>query len=139
MYTGLTHAHSGWRWIVLILLLTAIFQAFFQSGKKTKLPLFAMIATHIQLVLGIILYFISPKVLFAAETMKVPLNRFYTVEHTTLMLLAIVLITLGYGKWKRANTVENSAKKVATYYLIGLILILAGIPWPFRNLGAGWF
>lgn len=139
MYTGLTHAHSGWRWIVLILLFTAIFQAFFQSGKKTKLPLFAMIATHIQLVLGIILYFISPKVLFAAETMKVPLNRFYTVEHTTLMLLAIVLITLGYGKWKRANTVENSAKKVATYYLIGLILILAGIPWPFRNLGAGWF
>ena len=139
MYTGLTHAHSGWRWIVLILLLTAIFQAFFQSGKKTKLPLFAMIATHIQLVLGIILYFISPKVLFAAETMKVPLNRFYTVEHTTLMLLAIVLITLGYGKWKRADTVENSAKKVATYYLIGLILILAGIPWPFRNLGAGWF
>jgi hypothetical protein len=139
MYTGLTHAHSGWRWIVLILLLTAIFQAFFQSGKKTKLPLFAMIATHIQLVLGIILYFISPKVLFAAETMKVPLNRFYTVEHNTLMLLAIVLITLGYGKWKRADTVENSAKKVATYYLIGLILILAGIPWPFRNLGAGWF
>lgn len=139
MYTGLTHAHSGWRWIVLILLLTAIFQAFFQSGKKTKLPLFAMVATHIQLVLGIILYFISPKVLFAAETMKVPLNRFYTVEHNTLMLLAIVLITLGYGKWKRADTVENSAKKVATYYLIGLILILAGIPWPFRNLGAGWF
>lgn len=139
MYTGLTHAHSGWRWIVLILILTAILQALLQPGKKTKLPLFAMIATHLQLVIGIILYFISPKVLFAAETMKVALNRFYTVEHTTLMLLAVVLITLGYGKWKRADTAENGSKKVLTYYLIGLVLILAGIPWPFRNLGAGWF
>lgn len=139
MYTGLTHAHSGWRWIVLILLLTAIVQAFSQPGKKTKLPLFAMIATHVQLVIGIILYFISPKVLFAAETMKVALNRFYTVEHTTLMLLAVVLITLGYGKWKRADSPEKGAKKVLTFYLIGLLLILAGIPWPFRNLGAGWF
>lgn len=139
MYTGLTHAHSGWRWIVLILILTAILQALLQPGKKTKLPLFAMIATHLQLVIGIILYFISPKVLFAAETMKVALNRFYTVEHNTLMVIAIVLITLGYGKWKRADTAEKGSKKVLTYYLVGLFLILAGIPWPFRNLGAGWF
>ncbi|MEY2950148.1 MAG: cytochrome B [Saprospiraceae bacterium] len=139
MYTGLTHAHSGWRWIVLLLIISAILQALLQPGKKSKTPLFAFIATHIQLVFGVILYFLSPKVQFTADTMKVALTRFYTVEHTTLMLIAIVLITLGYGKWKRAETPEKASKKILTFYLIGLILILAGIPWPFRNLGAGWF
>lgn len=139
MYTGLTHAHSGWRWIVLTLLLYAILQALLQPSKKNKVPLWAMIATHVQLVFGFILYFISPKVQFTADTMKIALNRFYTVEHTTLMLLAVVVITLGYGKWKRADTPEKGAKKVLTFYLIGLLIMLAGIPWPFRNLGAGWF
>ncbi|KAA3629910.1 MAG: cytochrome B [Bacteroidetes bacterium] len=138
----LKHAHSGFRWIVLLLLIITIISAFSKrksgvamKSEDKKLPLFTLIATHIQLILGLVLYFISPYVVFAADTMKDSLRRFYTVEHIALMIVAIVLITIGYSKAKKAE----SWKPVFTYYLIGLILILISIPWPFRNLGAGWF
>jgi hypothetical protein len=104
----------------------------FTAGDK-KLSLFTLIATHLQAVLGLGLYFMSTKVEFSGNTMSNPVFRFFTMEHTLMMLIAIILITVGYGHAKKAN-----AKGVFTYYLIALILILAAIPWPFRELGAGW-
>ncbi|GHE59211.1 MULTISPECIES: cytochrome B [Roseivirga] len=145
MYTGLLHAHSGLRWVVLILLIAAIFNAFGKknggvwTAKDKKITLFAMVFTHIQLVLGIILYFMSPKVQFVEGFMQNPVYRFFAVEHITLMIIAIALITIGYSKAKRAATDAKKFGAVATFYLVGLILILASIPWPFRNLGSGWF
>ena len=145
MYNGLLHAHSGLRWVVLVLLLAAIFNAFSKkkggiwTPKDKKVTLFAMIFTHIQLLIGLVLYFISPKVSFGEGMISDSILRFYAVEHLVTMLLAIALITIGYSKSKKA---ESDAKKfgaVATFYLIGLVLILAGIPWPFRIAGAGWF
>jgi len=56
-----------------------------------------------------------------------------------MMILAIILITVGYSTAKRAGTSLAKHKKIAIYYGIGLLLILASIPWPFRGLGAGWF
>lgn len=138
----LKHAHSGLRWVVLALLIAAIVKAF--SGKNggetmksedKKVPLFALIATHTQVLLGLIMYFISPYVVFAADTMKDSMKRFYTMEHILLMVIAVILITIGYSKAKKSS----NWKPLFTYYLIGLILILVSIPWPFRNLGAGWF
>ena len=145
MYNGLLHAHSGLRWVVLALLLAAIFNAFAKkkngvwTGKDKKITLFAMIFTHLQLVIGLVLYFISPKVSFTEGFMDEPVLRFYAVEHLLTMLAAIVLITLGYSKSKRATNDSKKFSLVATFYLIGLLLILAGIPWPFRIPGAGWF
>lgn len=145
MYNGLLHAHSGLRWVVLILLIAAIFNAFSKkksgawTAKDKKITLFAMVFTHIQLVLGLVLYFISDKVQFVEGFMKNPVYRFYAIEHISLMLIAIALITVGYSKAKRAASDAKKFSSVATFYLIGLILILASIPWPFRNLGAGWF
>lgn len=145
MYTGLVHAHSGLRWIVLILLVLAVIKALSGwSGKKEyskgdkMISLFAMIFTHIQLLIGLWLYFISPKVMFVEGMMKNTLTRFYTVEHITLILAAIILITVGYSTAKRSRDAIQKHKKTAIYYGIGLLLILAGIPWPFRDLGAGW-
>lgn len=146
MYNGLVHAHSGLRWIVLVLLVLAIFNAFSKKSKGVewtdkdkKITLFAMIFTHVQLLIGLALYFMSPLVQFSEGFMKNPVYRFYSVEHILTMLIAIALITVGYSKSKRASESVSKFKSVATFYLIGLILILAGIPWPFRNLGAGWF
>jgi len=145
MYNGLLHAHSGLRWVVLILLLAAIFNAFSKkktgvwTAKNKKIALFAMIFTHVQLIIGLVLYFISPKVSFAEGFMKDSVLRFYAIEHISLMLIAIALITVGYSKAKRATSDAKKFGSIATFYLIGLILILASIPWPFRNLGAGWF
>ena len=138
MYEILKHAHSGLRWVVLFALLFAIFNAF--SGKSSKpVNLLALISTHIQLILGLVLYFISPLVQFGSGVMKNSVLRFYTVEHISLMLVAIALITIGYSKAKRADSQANAAKKIRLFYLIGLILILISIPWPFRGLGGGWF
>jgi len=130
---------------VLVLLIAAIYNAFSKkksgawTAKDKKITLFAMVFTHIQLLAGLALYFTSEKVQFVEGFMKNPVYRFYAVEHVTLMLIAIALITVGYSKAKRAASDTKKFGAVATFYLIGLILILASIPWPFRNLGAGWF
>lgn len=146
MYTGLVHAHSGLRWLVLLFLVLAIFSSLTKwQGNKTyqamdkRFSLLGLIFTHLQLILGLVLYFISPKVQFSGDVMGNAITRFYTVEHISIMLIAIVLITIGYSKAKRANTDQKKFKTTFWYYTIGLILILINIPWPFRNLGAGWF
>jgi len=141
-YNILVSAHSGLRWLVLIFLLIALYQAFTKRGKfgdikETPFVLIALIITHIQLLAGLILFFISPKVQFGGSTMSSSVLRFFTVEHSLLMIIAVILITMGYSRAKRSTKPFNV---VFNLYLIALILILIGIPWPFREaLGAGWF
>lgn len=141
----LQHAHSGLRWVALILLVAAIFNALSSKGKgkyekKDKmLNLFAMIVLHIQLVIGLVLYFISPKVQFIEGWMKIKQLRFYGMEHLLIMIIAIAVVTIGRKKAENAPNIAKKHTTIAAWYTIGLILILAGIPWPFRNLGAGWF
>lgn len=145
MYNILQSAHSGLRWLVLLALLGAIFKAFQQKRQnpypgKDKLVLFGMIFTHVQILLGLVLYFMSPKVTFAEGFMGESVSRFYAVEHIAGMLIAAVLITMGYSKAKRLAGRQKGWSTVANYYLIGLIIILLSIPWPFREgLGGGWF
>ena len=141
-YTILVKAHSGLRWVVLLLLVAAVITAFRKwqgrasySATDNRLYLFALISVHIQLVLGLVLYFISPKV--NLNNISNSLTRFYTIEHTVGMLLAIVLITVGRSRSRRMSDNALKHRTVAIFYGIGLLLILVSIPWPFRNLGAG--
>ena len=139
----INHLHSGLRWVALILLIWAIANAFSAKHfeKKHKLiNLFAMLTLHIQLVIGLIQYFTSAKVQFSAGWMENKLLRFYGMEHLAGMLLAIILITIGYSKAKRKVNDADKFKVIRLFYSIGLIIILLSIPWPFRaNLGGGWF
>ena len=142
--SGLTHAHSGLRYVVLALLLAAIFKTFSQKNTYTegdrKLNLFTLIATHIQIVIGLVLYFVSEKVAFTTETMSSSFLRFFAVEHVLGMILAAVLITIGHSKSKKAEDAASKNKKIALFYTLALVLILASIPWPFREaLGGKWF
>jgi len=143
MNSILTHTHSGLRWVVLGLLVYAIINALRKKNTYEKsdrlLNMFTMVSLHIQLVIGLILYFTSSKVSFVEGWMKSPSLRFYGMEHILVMIIAIVLVTIGHGKAKRALDVTKKHKTIILYYSIGLLLILASIPWPFRNLGAGWF
>jgi uncharacterized membrane protein len=144
MNSILNHAHSGLRWVVLILLLLAIANAFTAKTYEKKhkmINLFALITVHTQLLIGLAQYFFtSSKTNFSSGWMKVELFRFYGMEHLVGMLIAIVLITMGYSKSKKAATDVEKFKKIKVFYLIGLILILASIPWPFRAaLGGSWF
>ena len=140
---ALVSAHSGLRWIALLLLLLAIINAFTAKNYEKKhrlVNLFSMITFHTQLVLGIILYFLSDKVQFTEGWMKQAMYRFYGMEHLTGMLLAIIAITIGHSKSKKAADAASKFKAIKLWYVLALILVVAFIPWPFRTeLAAGWF
>jgi hypothetical protein len=145
MYSGLVHTHSGLRWIFLLLIVITITLAIVKwVGKKPfwdehkKWALFTLIVSHLQLVLGLILYYTSPKVIFDMAAMKDSVARFFLVEHISGMILGIILITIGYSKAKR-QLPENSSKTIAVYFGIALVIILALIPWPGSDYGSAWF
>jgi len=146
VYLAVKHAHSGLRWVVLVLLVLTILNALGKRNggtvypAKNKLALFGLISVHVQFLLGLVLYlFLSPLVSFEEGVMSNSVTRFYTVEHLVGMILGIILVTIGYSKAKRQAGINKGWKTVGIFYLIGLVVILASIPWPFRNLGAGWF
>lgn len=145
MYIPLLKSHSGLRWIVVILFILAIaglIRAAYQGKSSNRALLFAkltLIVSHIQLLLGLWLYFISPKVVFMAESMKNKVLRFYLVEHIALMVIALAVLTIGYVKYKKTIENQSSAKSMLWYYIISFVLIMISIPWPFRGMGAGWF
>lgn len=145
----LVRAHSGLRWVILALLLFAIINAAKKqtSGRYEKkdkmINLFAMISLHIQLLIGLVLYFFSKsgKISFSEGWMKITMFRFYGMEHLLLMIIAIAVITMGRSKAeKKLKGTRDKHRRIMISYTIGLILILIAIPWPFREaLGAGWF
>lgn len=148
MFEALLHTHSGLRWIALILLVAAIFNAAASKrkgeyAKKDKmLNLFAMISLHTQLLIGIILSFQSGKINFHEGWIseKPGSLRFYGLEHWLMMVIAIVLVTIGRKKAEKAIAPVVKHKKIIVWYTVGLLIIIAAIPWPFRTaLTAGWF
>ena len=134
MYTGLFHSHSGLRYIVLILLLLVIVKSGagflgnkpFQAIDK-KLSLSLLISTHLQFVLGLILYFTSPNVQFNENTMKETLLRYWAVEHVIGMLIAVALITAAYSTAKRMTEDLAKHKRLAIFNALALLIILATI------------
>jgi len=95
-----------------------------------KISLFNMIAAHTQLLVAILLYFVSPFVKFNSDTMTNPEMRFFTMEHSVMMLIAIVLITMGRIMSKKAPTDAGKFKRLFWFNLIALLVIFAAIPWP---------
>lgn len=145
MDTGLLHLHNLMRWVILVLLLVSIFKALSGwQGKKTFSPgdkkvwLFTMISAHITLLIG--LYQVTfgrygfTKLPEGTNIMKEKFYRFFLVEHPVGMIIAIVLITLAHGMSKKAVPDETKYRKAFFYLLIALIVILATVPWPFREV-----
>lgn len=136
MYSTLLGLHSGLRYIVLLLLVLALLLALVGLfGKKPytqtnrKINLFAMIFTHTQLLVGLVLYFFSPLVNYSnmAEAMKDTMTRYWTVEHSVMMLFAIVLITVGHSRSKKAIQGFNKHRSIALYYGLALLVIVVAI------------
>ncbi len=141
-------AHSGLRWVVILLLLITLIRSFSGwKGKKAfkkaddKLVLYTMIGVHIQMLIGIILIFVGSKVSWAydqEQVMAMP-ARFWAVEHISGMVIGTFLITMGRKRMKKIVDGVRKHKLIFVYYLIGTLIILLSIPWPFRGLGTGWF
>lgn len=141
----LTHTHSGLRWILLILMILSVVHAYnaksqphIPEKKKINIPLYTMILFTLQFVLGFILYFTSIKVSFESGVMADSVLRFFTLEHSLGMVIAWFLVHIAYIR-SRKMEYKKAYKTIFVYYLIALILVLVSIPWPFRNLGTGWF
>lgn len=130
-YSFVQHLHSGFRYIVLVLFIYTILQAFIgwlagrpYDNRNRLTNLFAMISAHTQLLIGIVLYFLSPLVAFNSTTMKDPVTRYFTMEHGLMMLIALVLITIGHSKSKKLVLPEAKHKTIALFYTLALLIII---------------
>lgn len=104
----------------------------FFKDKDLRLSLFTLIICHIQLLVGLILYFVSEKGFkaFAIEgAMKNPELRLTMLEHPLINIIALTLITIGWSKHKKEESNNGKFKKIAIFYTLGLILILFRLPW----------
>ncbi|MBT1687487.1 cytochrome B [Dawidia soli] len=130
LYKILLEAHSGVRYLVLLLLIVVIVKSLmglinkrpFAKGDNL-LSLFLLIFTHIQLLLGLFLYFVSPRVNFGPEAMT-DYYRYFTAEHITGMLVAVVLITIARSTSKRMTDPAAKHKRLFLFNTIALVIIL---------------
>ncbi len=141
MYAILQNLHSLWAYFVLFLLLVTVATAWYGLVNKKdflennkKIALFTLIFVHLQATLGIILvihssYFEAAKLIGMGATMKDSLLRLYVVEHPSIMILAAVLVTIGFSKHKKKETSAEKFKIIAILYTIALVLVLSRIPW----------
>ena len=134
--------HSGWAYLVLLVLVLATFNALIKffgdkefDAKDFRISLFALIAMHIQLLLGIILFFTKDyfgtisEVGGMGEVMKNAVLRSNIVEHPLTMIIAVALLTIGYSKHKKKLVSRPKFKMLAIFYTLALVLVLAKIPW----------
>lgn len=150
MYTGLLHLHNTMRWVILILLLVAIYRHF--TGMNAKRPfsnadkktdLFLMISAHITLLIGIYQWVAGPwglkniQGMGMGEVMKSSVYRFWAVEHLTGMLIGIALITVGRGVFRKSIADEQKHRRALLLFVVALVVIAASVPWPFREVGVG--
>ena len=141
MYETVKVLHSYWAYLVLVILIIATINAIVKSvggkeysAKDFRISLFTLIVSHIQLLIGLVLYFVSPRLAFFSElgmggVMKDAVNRLYLVEHPTINIIAVALITIGYSKHKKKLTSGPKLKIIAIFYTIALVLFLSRIPW----------
>jgi hypothetical protein len=132
--------HSYWAYLVLAILIFAVINAIIGFTKKKqfkitdlRIGLFTLIVCHIQLLIGLAWYFMSPwyKALKAngGEVMGDKAVRLLAVEHPIIMILAIVLITIGWSRHKKKTDNAAKFKSFVVFYGIALLLILSRIPW----------
>ncbi len=142
MFETIQFIHSYWAYVTLLLVVLATLNALKGLFAKSefsqndfRVSLFALIVTHIQIILGVFLFIYSPNAMGAIKNsgmgaiMKDSLLRFSTIEHPLMMIIAVVLITIGYSKHKKKENSNGKFKVIAIFYTIALLLILSRIPW----------
>jgi glucose uptake protein GlcU len=140
MYSFVLALHSWVRWLAVIAGILACVMAF--SGRTSQHAArteswgrFFIIALDIQLLLGLLLYFVlSPntKAMFDdfGAAMRDPNARFWAVEHGTLMLVAVVLAHVGKVLARKVSAPESKQTRLGIAFLLATIAMLAATPWP---------
>ena len=139
MHTFFLDLHSINRWLVLI----AGFYVLFASARgwfgrrgwaeaASRPGMIFTILIDIQLVLGLILYFVFSPITTKgfAYVMSNPASRFFVMEHSVMMVIALILVHAGSILVKKAKP-EAKYKRAVIFYGLALLVILTAIPWPF--------
>jgi hypothetical protein len=145
MYPIILALHSLVRWLVLISLLFSLYKSYYgwSTGKSYTrfdylVRYWTVFIAHTQLILGLWLYFISPIIHYFLHNFKDAVDmreyRFFGMEHSVIMLTAMVLITIGSAKAKRKQSDREKHKTVAVWFTVGLLIILIAIPWRFSPI-----
>jgi hypothetical protein len=132
--------HSYWAYLVVLMLAFAVVNAILGISKKreftdkdVRIGLFTLIISHIQLLIGLGWYFMSPAYkalkVDSAAVMGNSAARLLAIEHPLMMLIALVLITIGWSKHKKKTEDVAKFKTFALFYGLALLLILSRIPW----------
>ncbi|GLB52535.1 hypothetical protein NBRC110019_15750 [Neptunitalea chrysea] len=140
VYNAILTIHSYWAYLVLLILFLATINAIVKfitnkpfTDKDLRISLFGLIVSHIQLLIGIVLYFVSPRFSqwseLGAGVMKNPLLRKVLLEHPLTNVIAIALITIGWSVHKKKTTAKAKFGKIAFFYMVGLLLFLLMIPY----------
>ena len=136
MYEIIQKLHSGWAYLAFLVLVIAVVNSFIRliskkefTEKDRKIALFALAAIHTQLVIGFVVYFVSPLGLASLGQMKDVALRLTSLEHPLMNIIGITLITIGWMKHKKLTTSASKFKTFSIYYGLGLALILSKIPW----------
>jgi hypothetical protein len=138
--------HNILRWAVLLFCiwtlinaLTGVFTKRNYTAADNKANLFFMISCDIQLLLGLVLYFngmwFDRVKSNMGEVMKNSAERFFAVEHALMMIIAWLLVHVGRSMVKRSDIDAQKHKRSLIYFGIAILLILAMIPWPFKQAG----
>lgn len=141
MYETILPLHSYLAYIVLALLFLAVANALigwfgnklFTPQKDFRLSLFTLILSHIQLVVGLILFFVSANGFKAIQllgmgNLNAP-SRLLAVEHPFINIIGVVLITIGWSRHKKFIEGNKKFKSIAIFYGLGLLCFLSRIPW----------
>lgn len=141
MYESFKFIHSYWAYLSLAILIVSSFNALIKfignkefSAFDFRVSLFTLIIFHIQLILGIVLYFSASYMSLISEMgmgeiMKNSQHRSNIIEHPLTMIIAVTLITIGYSKHKKKLTSKPKFKMLAIFYTLALVFVLAKIPW----------
>jgi len=140
-YETILTLHSYLAYLVLAILILAVVNAIsgllgnrlFTLEKDFRVSLFALILSHIQLTIGFILYFISPKGFNAIQELGMgglsSMARLVAVEHPFINVIAVVLITIGWSKHKKVLEAKRKFKIISIFYGLGLLFFLSRLPW----------
>ncbi len=145
IFSFLLPVHNILRWIVLLAGVVAI--AFAVAGWLGRKPwtrthltlnkIFTM-AMDVQVLVGLILYFISPMNQVAlrnfAAAMRNADQRFFAVEHIFGMILALGIAHGGRTLAKMARDPWKKHRNAALLFTLALLIVIALIPWTRRLL-----
>ena len=140
IFEWILQLHSLWAILTMTIIFYTVLRFFFNALQNKiftlldlRIALFTLIFCHIQFIIGIVLYFLSPKFKWWYNGLEESLENneyfFYLVKHTLLNIFSILYITIGWSLFKKAKTNQKRFTRIGVFYLIGFLLILLATPY----------